>query len=159
MAGLNNWLDSVEAAPGYVVEAFDSMFFNNFDSFVLSLGVFGGGGGADQLVLTDGISIQLSIALSFGDSLSFADSFGGTFLSVNSFGDTLSMSDLLGLQMNLGLIFTDSMNLNDGFLAGTNDQLLISVSDTLNFWLDGFASLSSTSETTYLRQYLNDVIN
>src|SRR6187399_2372628 len=100
--GLNNWLDSANVLPGYVVEAFDSMFFNNFDSLSVSLGNQGTGVGADQLVLTDGVVLQLSGALSFGDSLSLADSFDKQLLSSNAFGDQMNMSDLFGLQLNIG---------------------------------------------------------
>jgi hypothetical protein len=160
MSGLNNWLDSAEVSPGYPVEAFDSLFYNLFDDFQLSfLGTPSGGSGADQLVLSDGATVQLSGAASFGDSLSFADSFNSQLLSNNSFGDQMFMSDLFGLQLNIGLIFSDTGSMGDGSSTATNDQLLVTASDDLNAWLDAFDSLSSTSETTYLRQYLNDVIN
>jgi len=136
------------------------MFYNIFDDVQTSLsGAPGGGSGSDQLVLTDGIAIQLSIALSFGDSLSFADSFGGTFFAVNSFGDTLSMSDLFGLQLNIGLIFSDTLTMSDSATNSASDQLLVTVSDDLNAWADAVETLSSTSETVWLRQYLNDVVN
>jgi hypothetical protein len=159
MAGLNNWSDSVLASPGYGVEAFDSMFYDNFDAFELSFGTPSGGGGADQLVLSDAVLTQLSLALSFGDSFSFADSIANSQFSVTAFADSLSLSDELGLRLNLGLIFSDTGSMTDGTSSATNDQLLQTVSDDLNLWLDAFDSLSSTSETTYLRQYLNDVVN
>jgi hypothetical protein len=71
----------------------------------------------------------------------------------------MNLSDELGLLLNLGLIFSDTGNMSDGSSSATNDQLLQAVSDDLNLWLDAFTYLSSTSETTYLRQYLNDVVN
>jgi hypothetical protein len=82
MAGLNNWLDAVSTGHGIAVAAYDSMFYDIFDDFQLTLtGAPGGGSGSDQLVLSDEIATRLSLALSFGDTLSFADAFVSNFLS------------------------------------------------------------------------------
>jgi hypothetical protein len=152
--GLNNWQDGINVLPGYLVQAFDSMFFNLADDFQLFMtgGSSGGGSSADQLVLSDSFTALLSGA--------FADSFDKQLLSTNAFGDQMFMSDLAGLQLNLGLIFGDTGSMTDGTGNSASTQLLVTVSDTLNSpWMDAVTTLSSTSETTYLRQYLNDVVN
>jgi len=159
MPGLDNWNDAVTVLPGYFVESFDSLFYNLFDELAVSLGNQGTGVGSDQLVLTDGLTLQLSGAIGIGDFFSFADSFDKQLLSTNHFTDSMNLSDLLGLQLNIGLIFSDSGSMTDGSGTATNDQLLVMAADTLNAWADSVDTLSSTSETTYLRQYLNDVVN
>jgi len=159
MAGLNNWLDSAGYSLGSGAAAFDSMFFNLADSLSLGFSDTTTGSAGDQLVLTDSAIALLSGALVFGDSLSFADGFAAQLLSENSFGDQMFFSDLAGLQLSVGLLFTDSLSLTDFVNNSSSDQLLVSVMDSLYFWDDSFASQSSTGETTYLRQYLNDVIN
>jgi len=159
-SGLNNWQDSLSVASGYFIEAFDSMFFNLADDLQISFsGSTGGGSAADQFVMSDSLAALLSGAVSVGDSLSFADSFGGTFFAVNAFGDQLVLSDLAGLQMGIGLIFGDTLTMSDGTNNSASTQFLVTVSDDLNFWMDSVSYLSSTGETTYLRQYLNDVVN
>jgi hypothetical protein len=94
-----------------------------------------------------------------GDSLSFADSLVLELISSTSFSDSLGLSDSLALILNHPLSFSDQLVFSDSFTSSEAILQDVLVSDDLNSWSDSVTSLSSTGETMYLRQYLNDVIN
>ena len=161
---LNNWLDSASALStqpaALQVEAYDSMFYNIFDEFVFGLAtpnqLF-----TDTLAFSDSLTYTLSGALAFGDLMVMLDAATFKVSSTSNFSDSMSLSDAVTLNMHLLRPISDDLNnwtdlTEDNGLATQQSR---SASDSLNGWDDAFTYLSSTSETAYLRQYLNDVVN
>lgn len=110
----------------------DSLLFSAaIDSDNLVLG--------DALVLNDQITLQGNFFIVIADSIPFADSMQLDFnVAGENLSDTLVLSDHLTLQLN--------SNIN------------IVLADTFSF-SDSILSFESTSFISYMRQYLNDVIN
>jgi hypothetical protein len=162
---LNSWSDSASvillAGPALSVEAFDSMFYNIFDEFTYGSSLTNIIS-SDQMSMSDSVTVtSLRQDLFFGDSFSLVDSINLSLLSNRAFADSMSMSDSLLMSSNMLLGVGDSLNFwsDAGLSSGPAINLGQAVSDDLNFWADLVNGLSSTAETNYLRQYLNDVIN
>lgn len=161
---LNNWLDessAVASQPASLLkEAYDSMFYNIFDEFVYALAVpnrlF-----TDALALSDSIAYTFSGAIGFGDLMVMLDAATFKVSSTSNFSDSMNLSDAVTLNMHLLRPISDDLNnwvdlTEDNGLATQQSR---SANDSLNSWDDAFTYLSSTSETAYLRQFLNDVVN
>lgn len=134
---------------------------------------------SDQLtlvVLDNAIHLNLNDTFSFSDSLLFSAAIDSDNLTI---ADTLILSDQLAIRADLFFVisdtipFADSMQL-DFNVAGENlsdtlvlsDHLTLQLNSNINIVLadafsfsDSISSFESTSFISYMRQYLNDVIN
>ncbi len=160
-ANLNDAIFNI--GPGFVKEAFDSMFFNNFDSAsVIATGIF------NSLAVGDTLNNWADSALMNNagnpippmfDTLNLADTVAVKLSTISSFTDTLVLSDAALLNLNYRLnISDDANNLSDAAVVATGIRLEQAVADALSM-SDAVTMLPSTSTTNYLRRYLNDVVN
>ena len=141
-------------------EAFDSMFFNIFDEMSIALG--SAKTQSDSINnLSDASSITLFGALENGDTLNLADDISLSVNALPNAGDTLAFNDtvLLVLGTRLSVSDTNENNWADFFTNGPNSTVInITATDTL-FMADAANAVLNSSLTSYLRRYLNDVIN
>lgn len=92
----------------------------------------------DNFVLSDEIRMLLTHALRVGDTLAFADAIGIDYTRITAFEDTLSFQDAIQVSMST--------------------PLEVAVADSLDIF-DSVAINRRGTNASYLRRYLNDVVN
>jgi len=156
---LNNWNDFAKPAAGYLVEAFDSMFYNQADLFALSIGI-GVSVGDNLNAYSDGINLNQTGSRDASDSLNqWQDQVLVAATTLPAAFDTMVMSDAIQLMLSVHLGVSDNLNnwLDSVQLSPFSVSLSRAVADTLAM-TDAAQTLLSGYNTTYLRRYLNDVI-
>lgn len=156
---LNNWSDAAipSGTPG--IFAFDSMFYSIADEIAAALGTYKTQG--DTLNnLSDAMSIQLFSAMAAADQMNLADLVQLNLIALPNPGDTLVMSDTNGLVLSIGMVFSDDVNNFVDLFENSpaSSPYNIDNGDTLEL-LDEIGILANTSLSSYLRRYLNDVVN
>ena len=157
---INAWSDVFVKSTGSVPEAFDSMFYNNFDAISIGFGT--------NLTFSDTLnnwsdtrSTQNNVSQENVDSFFLTDSITLNLLGINAYSDTLVITDEVALRLGYLKSFSDSLNnWNQLFLNGVlTTQGDNELEDDLNNWMDSVLAVTNTSDTVYLRQCLNDVVN
>lgn len=156
---LNNWQEDAKAASGILIEAFDSMFYFQDEVFVLGIGNIVGVG--DNLnAWQDAVANYLDSIRAVQDSLNFwQDQALVSATTLPAAADQLVLADAIQVALGIALGVTDDLNnWNELFQNGqVSVSLSVAVTDTLTM-SDALASLIGSSNVSYLRRYLNDVV-
>lgn len=139
------WDDDVQISyvvffndPGAL--AYDSMQYNWFDEVQVQLSSAAPPLG-DFLSIHDEIKILLTYGMPVSDALQLSDNFGGLYPNDTHLADALALTDFVVVSLS------------------HVENIGISVSDSLDYWRDSVRILLSSTMTSYLRRYLNDVKN
>jgi hypothetical protein len=137
----------------------------NEDDVQLTLSIFFNDAGPreafdDLRNWADSVSIDLKAAFNgVGDSLSLNDQANLLLTHLLSKSDTLSLTDAIALGLFSAIAVADTLSMSDSVSAQLGIPGNRTAADNLNKWVDTVATLLSGTNATYLRRYLNDVIN
>ena len=156
---LDLWGDSATVAQGLLLKAFDSMFFNIFDAVVISI-LLSQIAADDALNLSDAVETSLNEAVNeIGDQFVLSDEINFLMAGFKNFGDTLTLSDAIGLELKSTNAFADDLdNWGDAVSINNVTPLTLSIADDLDNYSDSLESLTGGADLSYLRRYLNDVL-
>ncbi len=115
----------------------------------------------DTLVLSDAMSYSGGSALSIIANFTLADGVVVAGTSRMNQSDTLSLSDATNLSLLISdTTMSDAMSLTDNITISLSALLTATAADSLaSSWNDVVGTNKRSTNTGYLRRYLNDVVN
>ena len=151
---LNNWGDATGNALQYAPSFGDTLSLS--DAILLNVNI--------PLLQADSLNNWLdafeylsAIILRFGDLFRLSDRLQVSFQNGRSGSDTLSLSDIVNLILKSEMEFSDTLLMDDVVSTSVAyDLTSVSVSDSLNNWLDDVDIYGTLPEDDYYRRYLND---
>jgi hypothetical protein len=145
------WFNSV------IGQAYDSMMYNWNDSVsVISIvaKVL-----ADKLNLTDEVALRYAVFLSTSDQITLTDLLQTFIRETNAFSDQLDLSD--GVSTALSVLAeasaSDTLEMSD-LAAVLTGYIPVTAADTLEM-SDAISNLVASSFNSYIRRYLNDIVD
>lgn len=159
---INNLSDSGVIAYGLTAVAFDTLFYDFVDSFAHSFVQQLTASASDSFTLTDSLvfSNYENPIPPLDDTLILSDGLNILLRHLLNPADQLTLTDSLTNLYQYRREFADTIeNFNDAASNNFGNVATITVGDSMFNLSDATSRLMNTSDTIYLRRYLNDVVN
>lgn len=161
-ASLDNWADGLTSQHGSEALAYDTLYYNLFDEIIVNLHVpLTKPSSADTLSnWVDSVAfVVIPNFAPLADSLFIYDYLAMLLNYLLSVADGLSFSDSASYFSGVIPVASDTLDLNDSVAVALSSLLSTSVADSFTLTDTTVSPLLSTTFTSYIRRYLNDIVD